>query len=353
MSFLAKIRVGILGVGNATSTLVQLLYLSKHSDVKGILHPELGGYSLSDLEIVAVYDIDKSKVGRDLSEAIFAEPNNAIKLTDVPKMDVIVEMGELKDELGPLSKQVIILAREKPVNLVDSLKEHKVDVLVNLISGFAMKSSENYAKKAAEAGVAFINCTPASIVNNSEIADLFASRGIPLVGDDLLSQIGSTALHKSVLELLDERGAKILSSYALDVGGNPETFSSLELRSRKVKERIKASTIKAATPYEFAIATQSMDYVDFLGDHRDAAIHIEAEFLAGRKITIEIKMRVPDSLNAFNPLVDAIRATKIACDKGLRGPINEISAYLFKNPPKPMALREAKESFFKFVSGSR
>jgi len=346
---LAKIRVGIIGIGNATSTLVQLLYLSRREEIKGILHKKIGGYSINDIEIVAAYDVDRSKVGKDLSKAIFAEPNNAIKLTDIPETDVIVEMGELKDELGPLSKQVITPAKEEPVNMIDSLKDHKVDILVNLISGFAMKSSENYAMKAAEAGVAFINCTPSIIVNNKEIAELFTSRGIPLVGDDLLSQIGSTALHKSVLELLDERGAKILSSYALDVGGNPETFSSLELRSRNVKRRIKASTIKAATPYEFAITTQSMDYVDFLGDHRDAAIHIEAEFLAGGKISIEIKMRVPDSLNAFNPLVDAIRATKIAIDRGMSGPINEISAYLFKNPPKPMSLREARENFYTFI----
>lgn len=351
VSFLARINVGIIGVGNATSTLVQLLYLIKEKEVKGILHPNLGGYSISDIEIVAAYDVDQSKVGKDLSEAIFAEPNNAIKLTDVPELGVQVEMGTLIDELGPLSKQVIVPAKEKPVDMVSSLKEHGVDVLVNLISGFAMKSSEFYARKAAEAGVAFINCTPATIIKNKEIADLFMKNGVPLVGDDLLSQIGSTALHKSILELLDERGAKILSSYALDVGGNPETFSSLELRSRNVKKRIKASTIKAATPYEFAIATQSMDYVDFLGDHRDAAIHIEAEFLAGAKASIEIRMRVPDSLNAFNPLVDAIRATKIALDRSLSGPINEVSAYLFKSPPKPMSLREAKDAFLRFITG--
>ncbi len=350
MSILAKIRIGIIGVGNAASTFVQLLNLLKKEEVSGILHKELGGYSINDIEIVAAYDIDKSKVGKDLSKAIFAEPNNAVKLTDVPETGVIVEMGELKDPLGPLSKQVITPSSEKPVNLVDSLKEHGVEILVNLISGFAMKSSEYYAEKAAEAGVAFINCTPAIVVNNSDIAKLYKARGIPLVGDDLLSQIGSTALHKSVLELLDERGAKILSSYALDVGGNPETFSSLELRSRNVKRRIKASSIRAATPYDFAIATQSMDYVDFLGDQRDAAIHIEAEFLAGGRISIEIKMRVPDSLNAFNPLVDAIRATKIAMDRKLSGPINEISAYLFKNPPKPMSLREARENFYRFIN---
>lgn len=346
---MAKIRVGIIGVGNAASILIQLLHLSKIKKIRGVLHEKIGNYSIDDIEIVAAYDIDKSKVGKDLSKAIFAEPNNATKLTDVPEMGVIVEMGELKDKLGPLSKQVIIPAKEKPVNIIDSLKEHKVDILVNLISGFAMKSSEHYARKAAEAGVAFINCTPSTIVNNEDITKLFISKKLPLVGDDLLSQIGSTALHKSILELLDERGAKILSSYALDVGGNPETFSSLELRSRIVKKRIKASTIKAATPYEFAITTQSMDYVDFLGDSRDAMIHIEAEFLVGGKISIEIRMRVPDSLNAFNPLVDAIRATKIAFDKGMGGPINEIAAYLFKNPPKTMSLREAKESFYKFI----
>ena len=350
---MGKIRVGIVGIGNAASTLIQLLHLVKSGEVEGILHWDLGGYKPTDIEVVAAYDIDRRKVGKDLSEAIFSEPNNMIKLTDVPTMGVHVEMGILKDELGFLTRQIIEPTDQPPVNLHDSLKEKNVDILVNLISGFATRSSENYAKIAAESKVGFINCTPSIIASNHELSDKFKNNGVPVVGDDLLSQIGSTALHKAMLEWLNNRGAKIVSTYALDVGGNPETFGSLELRSRLVKRHIKSDTIKAATPYEFPVMAQPMDYVDFLGDQRDTVIYIQAKFIANADIGIEVKIRVPDSLNAFNPLIDAIRVTKLALDRGVSGALESVSAFLFKHPPKSMPLSEAEKAFWQFVKGEK
>lgn len=352
---MGKINVAIIGIGNAAAGLLQGLYLvnEKGKDLEGLLHWNIGGYKPTDIEIVAAYDVDKRKVGKDLAEAIFTEPNNPTKITDVPKTGITVESGVLKDKLGILSSQVIEPVEKQQENIFDSLKSKNAEIIVNLISGFAINSSQYYAKQSAENKISFINCTPSLVAAHQEIANLFTEKGAVVVGDDLMSQIGSTAIHKVILELLKKRGAKISASYALDVGGSPEAFSSLELRSRRVKSKLKTESIRSEAEYEFPVLAMSMDYVDFLGDYRDAIIHITGKFFGDAEVTMEIKVRTPDSLNAFNPIIDVIRAVKVAMDRNISGPITSISAYYFKRPPKRMPLSAAEMAFKEFLEGKR
>jgi len=352
---LGRIRIGLLGVGNAASALVQSLHLAKErgEELEGVLHWDLGGYKVTDIEIVAAYDVDKRKIGKDLSEAIYSEPNNmTILVKKLPKLDVMVEKGVLLDKLGPLTSQVIKPVDTSQEEFINSLREKRIDMLVNLISGFAFESSRFYAEISAEHSISFVNCTPANVVNDEELAKKFDQKAI-VVGDDLMSQFGSTRIHKAIIEWLRKNGAMINYSYDLDVGGNPETFGSLELRSRLVKSKVKEIGISAATRQEFPIAALSMDYVDFLRDNRDAIIYITAKFFAGAQLTMEIKMRAPDSLNAFNPLVDVIRAVRIGLDRGLTGVLKSVSALYFKNPPEKMTLEDAEKAFKEFIEGKR
>ncbi len=350
---LARIRIGILGVGNAASALVQGLYLCKEKgeEMEGIFRWQVGKYTPMDIEIVAAYDVDKRKVGRDLSEAIFSPPNNMMKLCDIPRLDVIVEKGYLADSLGDITKRLIKIDEAPSVDIEDSLKEKGVEILVNLVSSFSMESSRIYAKKSARARVAFINCVPVIIASDKHYANLYRKTGVPIVGDDLESQIGSTYIHRLLLEMLHKRGVKIKATYALDVGGSPESLAALEWRRVWLKSEIKTASIKSALPYDIPAAAGSVDYVDFLKDLRDTVVYIHGSFFAGAPITIEMKIRVPDSLNAFNPLVDVIRATKIALDRGISGPLESVSAYAFKYPPKRYPPTIAEKRFEAFIKG--
>lgn len=352
---MAKIKVGVIGVGNACSSFIQGLQLCKdmREKVEGLMHWDLGGYTPMDIEIVAAFDIDKRKVGKDLSEAIFSPPNNMLKLCEVPKLDVIVEKGHLLDEFSPDIKGLIQFDESSPVDIVDSLKIKGVEVLVNLIPSSAVKTTKFYAEKAIEAGCGFINCVPAFIASDAVWAEKFQKAGLPVAGDDLESQAGSTILHKWILELLTRRSVKIHETYALDVGGSPESIHALDWEKTMVKRRVKTDAIKSALPYEVPVVAGSTDYVDFLGDFRDTLIWIRGTIFGGAPITIDLKIKVPDGANAVSPLLDAIRGVKIAMDRGISGALESVSAYTFKHPPKPASPRTAEKWMMEFIEGKR
>jgi len=352
---LAKIRACLLGIGNAASALVQGLYLCHKlgEELEGIINWDIGGYKPTDVEIVAAFDVDARKVGKDLSKAIFSEPNNMARITEVPKQNITVEKGLMLDDMGPFAREMIKLSEKEEADILDILKQNKVDVVVNIISGFAHKSSEEYAKISAQAGAGFINCTPTIIIGKPEIVRMFEENKAPIAGDDLESQVGSTALHRAILSWLNRKGVRVLSTYALDVGGSPEAFGSLDRDTLFLKRKIKTEAIISALPYKIPAMAGSMDYVDFLRDYRDTLIHIAGKFFAGAPVTIEVKIRVPDSLNAFNPIIDAIRAMKIAIDRGIYGTLDSLSAYHFKRPPVRMEPIDAEKAFWEFVNGAR
>ncbi|MGB9853827.1 MAG: inositol-3-phosphate synthase, partial [Candidatus Bathyarchaeales archaeon] len=267
---MTKIKVAIVGVGNCASALVQgIHYYSKFEDDKytGLRKLFLGGFHPKDIQVVAAFDIDSRKVGKDLSEAIFASPNNAPKILDVPSYGVTVHKGPVLDGVGEYTKRIVQLSDLPQVAVADVLKESGAEIVLNLLPSGAVKASEWYASQSLKAGCAFINATPVFMAANTAWAKRFEEAGLPIVGDDLIDQVGATTLHKTLLQLLSERGVRITETYQLDVGGGTESLDTLE-RTREVKRTVKTESVKAALPYEAQVVAGSTDYVDFLQNRR-------------------------------------------------------------------------------------
>jgi len=347
---MGRIRVAVVGVGNCCSALVQGVYYYREAEPIGLLHEDVGGYRVDDIEFVAAFDIDSRKVGRDLSEAIFSEVNEAPKFMEVPRLGVEVKKGPVLDGVSDLTKELIMVSGDEEVDVAEELKRSGADMLVNLISGGAEEASRFYAEAALEAGCAFINVAPAEIASDPAWAERFETFKLPLVGDDLLDQVGATALHMALLEFLHMRGVRIEESFQLDVGGGMEALNTLA-RVREEKRRIKTQAVATSIPYEFPLVSGSTDYVDFLGNSRDSFLWVKGRYFGGATFTIDLKLGTVDAPNASSVLLDVIRAVKLSLDRGLSGVIIPISAYAFKNPPKRFRLSEAHRLFEEFISG--
>ncbi|MHA1819402.1 MAG: inositol-3-phosphate synthase [Promethearchaeota archaeon] len=329
-----KIKVALIGVGNAASAFVQSLYYysDENNALKGGMTFEtLAGYRISDIDIVAAIDISKNKVGKDLSEAIFAEPNDVVKKVEVPSMSIEVKMGNVLDGVIEETKEYIKPAQKETADIAKVLKESGAEMAVCLLPSGADKAVEYYAEQCLKAGVGFINATPTAIASNEEWSKRFESAGIPLVGDDLQDQIGSTILHKLILQQMELRGVKIIESYALDVGGGLESLNTI-YRSRMIKRNIKSESIKSALKNDADIVAGTSDYVPHLNNGRNTLIWIVGEHFGGEKIIIDMKIQSNDGFNAGAIIVDVIRAMKIAITQNDKGTIIPISAYGFKNP---------------------
>jgi myo-inositol-1-phosphate synthase len=341
---MGEIRVAFAGVGNLCSSTVQgVRYYSKVKEPMGLLHPTLGGYKPSDIKFVAAFDISEAKVGKDLSEAIFAKPNNAPKIVDVPKIGVAVKMGPAPDlvEEGTLSS--IKRAKEDSVDVVAELKKAKAEIFINMVSGGSDKASALYAKAALDAGCAYINATPSSIASDDVFVKKFVAAKLPLSGDDLLDQVGATAIHIGILEFLHSRGAHIDESYQLDVGGGAESISTLE-KTKDTKRSIKTAAVTGHVPYKFPLVSGSTDFVDFLGNGRDSFFWVKGRYFGGAPFTIDLKLSSEDAPNGGSILLDAIRGMKVAKDKGEKGLVSSVCGYAFKRADRT-SLVKAYESF--------
>ena len=341
---MGEIRVAFAGVGNLCSSTVQgVRYYSKVKEPMGLLHPTLGGYKPSDIKFVAAFDISEAKVGKDLSEAIFAKPNNAPKIVDVPKIGVAVKMGPAPDlvEEGTLSS--IKRAKEDSVDVVAELKKAKAEIFINMVSGGSDKASALYAKAALDAGCAYINATPSSIASDDVFVKKFVAAKLPLSGDDLLDQVGATAIHIGILEFLHSRGAHIDESYQLDVGGGAESISTLE-KTKDTKRSIKTAAVTGHVPYKFPLVSGSTDFVDFLGNGRDSFFWVKGRYFGGAPFTIDLKLSSEDAPNGGSILLDAIRGMKVAKDKGEKGLVSSVCGYAFKRTDRT-SLVKAYESF--------
>jgi len=346
---LGAIRVAVAGVGNCCSALVQgTHYYENCRDPTGLIHEKVGGYSVSDVEFVAALDIDRRKVGKGLSEAIFSEPNNFPRMTDPCHLGVAVQMGRVLDGMEKNDEGTVEVAKEVPVNVPKVLRDGRVDVLVNLISGSALEASRFYAEAALNAGCAYLNAAPSPVVGDASLSRRFKESGIPLVGDDLLDQVGATVVHIGLMEFLSERGVRIDESYQLDVGGGAESVNTL-WKTRGLKREIKTSAVAKSVPYEFPLVSGSTDYVDFLGNQRDSFFWFKGSYFGSAPFTMDVKLSTVDAPNAGAILLDVIRGLKIASDKGLGGPILPLCAYGFKRPPERQSLGEAYKLFRDFV----
>ncbi|MBS7620248.1 inositol-3-phosphate synthase [Candidatus Bathyarchaeota archaeon] len=338
---MGSIKVAVTGVGNCCSALIQgVHYYREHWDSLGLVHETVGGFKAKDIEFVAAFDIEPSKIGRDLSESIFSPLNTAPKIRELPKLDVKVTEG-VDGESG----RNIETARS---NVVNKLVESDAEILLNLISGSAHKSSRLYAEAALEADCSFLNATPAIIACDTTLVKLFEDRGLPLVGDDLLDQIGATALHMGILEFLNSRGVRIDESYQLDVGGGAESRSTFE-KTRDLKRKIKTEAVSKSVSYSFPLVSGSTDYVDFMNNQRDSFFWFKGRYFSGASFTMDVKLSTIDAPNAGSILIDAIRGLKLARKRGLKGVIHPISSYGFKNAPKKCTVSKAYNEFKRFI----
>ena len=347
-----RIKVAIVGVGNCTSALVQGVYfygnITDENEALGLRNLYLGGYHPSDIEFVCAFDVAASKVGKDLSEAIFAEPNNAIRFTEVPKMDVEVLRGPVMDGFSENAMKAVKMSEKPPVDVCEKLKESGAEIVVNLIPSGAVRASEWYTMQALKAGCAFVNATPAPLACKYEWITCFLDARLPLVGDDLMDQIGATVLHKTILKLLSCQGVKISKTYQLDVGGGLESLDTLE-RTRDVKRQVKTKSVSSILPYKAKVVAGSMDYVDFLQNRRDSYFWIEGLYYGGATFQLDIKLSTLDAPNGGSMLLDVIRAVKIALKRKISGVLEAVSAYAFKSPPKLVSWEKAQKMFLEFV----
>lgn len=347
-----NVKVAIVGVGNCASAFVQGLHyyrkLEKEEDSVGLRNPQIGKLTPADIQVVAAFDVDERKVGKDLAEAIFAEPNNAPKIVTVPSTGVSVSKGSLLDGIGVATEHIVQISNSPDVDVAKVLKESGAEVLVNLLPSGAAEASRWYAEQALKAGCGFVNATPNFIASEEVWAKRFADAGLPLVGDDLVDQIGSTALHKTLLSLLSMSGVKIHETYQLDVGGGTESLDTMD-RTRDAKRTIKTNAVASSLPYKTEVVAGSTDYVDFLQNKRDSYLWISGAYFGNAPLQIDLKFSTVDAPNAGSVLFDVVRSMKLALQKKERGAVNAICAYGFKHPPHLLSLEKAEEEFKKFT----
>ncbi|AEE14218.1 Myo-inositol-1-phosphate synthase [Thermodesulfobium narugense DSM 14796] len=351
-----EIRVAIVGVGNCASSLVQGVEFYKNSAKKpiGLIHEKIGPYKLENIRFVAAFDIDERKVGKDLSEAIFAAPNNTIKLHDVPNLGVTVMRGHTNDGIGKYAAKAIIESKEEPVDVVKVLKESKADVLINYLPVGSQKASEFYMNCALEANLGVINAIPVFIASNSEWAKKFKDKNLPIIGDDIKSQLGATILHRALTQICLDRGLEIERTFQLNVGGNLDFLNMLErerLESKKISKTNAVNSLMPEPMSEENIHIGPSDYIPWLHDRKWAYIRIESKAFGEVPLNIECKLEVWDSPNSAGIIVDALRLVKLAKDRNLGGPIISACAYLMKSPPVQYPDTQARAMLEDFIKG--
>ncbi|MER7210742.1 inositol-3-phosphate synthase [Streptosporangium sp. NPDC000239] len=355
---MGSVRVAIVGVGNCASSLVQGVHYYRDADpgsrVPGLMHVKFGDYHVGDVEFVAAFDVDAKKVGRDLSEAIVASENNTIKICDVPPLGVTVLRGHTFDGLGEFYRDMIEESDEAPVDVVQVLKDNKVDVLVSYLPVGSEEADRFYAQCAIDAKVAFVNALPVFIASDPVWAEKFTEAGVPIVGDDIKSQVGATITHRVMAKLFEDRGVELLRTYQLNFGGNMDFMNMLERKRLQSKKISKTQSVTSQIPHEMGKADVHIgpsDHVPWLDDRKWAYVRLEGRSFGDTPLNLEYKLEVWDSPNSAGIIIDAVRAAKIALDRGIAGPILSASSYFMKSPPEQYSDDEAREYVEKFIRG--
>ena len=352
------IRVAIVGVGNCAASLVQGVQYYRNADpsetVPGLMHVKFGDYHVNDVQFVAAFDVDSKKVGLDLAEAIGASENNTIKITDVPETGVTVQRGHTLDGLGKYYRETIVESDAAPVDIVQALKDNAVDVMVCYLPVGSEQAAKFYAQCAIDAGVAFVNALPVFIAGTKEWADKFTAAGVPIVGDDIKSQIGATITHRVMAKLFEDRGVVLDRTYQLNVGGNMDFKNMLErerLESKKISKTQAVTSNTSADLKADDVHIGPSDYVAWLDDRKWAFVRLEGRNFGDAPVSLEYKLEVWDSPNSAGVIIDAVRAAKIALDRGVGGPILSASSYFMKSPPEQYNDDIAKEKVEQFIRG--
>ncbi len=354
---MADIRIAIAGIGNCASSLVQGLEYYKHvknSDelVPGLMHNSLGGYLISDIKPVAAFDVDRRKVGSDLSKAIFSEPNCTKKFSDVPEMGIEVMKGQVLDGVAPHMKDYFLVdENQKPVDVASVLKKSKADVLVNYLPVGSEEAVKWYAAQALEAGCAFINCIPVFIASDIKWAEKFRKAKLPVIGDDIKSLVGATIVHRTLTQMIVDRGAKIDSTYQLNIGGNTDFRNMTDQSRLKSKKISKTESVASQIPYDAYVYAGPNGCIDCLNDNKICHLKIDFRLFGDVPAYVDLKLSVEDSPNSAGVVVDAIRMAKIALDRKIGGPLLPASAYFMKHPPQQMREQDARMHLEEFIRG--
>ncbi|AGS33598.1 myo-inositol-1-phosphate synthase [Corynebacterium maris DSM 45190] len=359
----SKVRVAIAGVGNCAASLVQGVeyYKDTPADEKipGLMHVQFGDYHVGDVEFVAAFDVDAAKVGTDLAEAIDASENNTIKIADVPTTGVTVQRGPTLDGLGSHYLDTVTESDAEPVDVVEALKAAEVDVLVSYLPVGSEEADKFYAQAAIDAGVAFVNALPVFIASDPEWAKKFTDAGVPIVGDDIKSQVGATISHRVLAKLFEDRGVRVDRTMQLNVGGNMDFKNMLDrdrLESKKISKTQAVTSNLKEGPLAGKVEDRNVhigpsDYVPWLDDRKWAYVRIEGTAFGDVPLNLELKLEVWDGPNSAGIIIDAVRAAKIAKDRGIGGPIMPASSYLMKSPPEQLGDDEARARLEKFIAG--
>jgi myo-inositol-1-phosphate synthase len=356
---MGKIRVGIVGVGNCATSLVQGVNYYRDADpaqkVPGLMHVQFGPYHISDIEFVTAFDVDAKKVGRDLSEAISASENNTIKICDVPPTGVTVQRGHTLDGLGKYYRETIEESDDEPVDVVAELRKAEVDILICYLPVGSDAAAKFYAQCAIDAGVAFVNALPVFIAGTPEWAKKFEDAGVPIVGDDIKSQVGATITHRVLAKLFEDRGVELQRTMQLNVGGNMDFKNMLERERLESKKISKTQSVTSQIPDRDLgkrnIHIGPSDYVPWLDDRKWAYVRLEGKAFGDVPLNLEYKLEVWDSPNSAGIIIDALRAAKIARDRGIGGPLLSPSSYFMKSPPVQYSDDEARDLVEKFIRG--
>ncbi len=353
-----KVRVAIIGVGNCASSFVQGVHYYQDApvdaQVPGLMHTVLGGYHVGDIEIVAAFDVDKNKVGKDVAEAIYTKPNNTYKFADVPQLGVKVHRGMTHDGLGKYLSQIIEKAPGPTDDVVGILKATKTDVVISYLPVGSEEATKWYVEQVLDAGCAFVNCIPVFIAREKYWQKRFEERGLPIIGDDIKSQVGATITHRVLARLFEDRGVRLDRTYQLNFGGNTDFLNMLErerLESKKISKTNAVTSMLGHTLPEENVHVGPSDHVPWLTDRKWCYIRMEGTTFGDVPLNLELKLEVWDSPNSAGVVIDAVRCAKLALDRGLKGALVAPSAYFMKSPPKQFPDDQAREMVEDFIRG--
>jgi myo-inositol-1-phosphate synthase len=359
-----KVKVAIAGVGNCASALLQGIsfygnsYINENkyiSDVKdtpeGLIAYSLGGIIPSDIEFVAAFDVVESKVGRDLADAIFANPNNTIKISDVPSTGIKVQKAKVLDGIGRRLNERVKISDSPAADVSKLLRESGAEILINYLPVGSREATQYYVEQCLDAGVSFINAIPVFIASTPKWQKAFADKNLICAGDDVMSQLGATVLHKTLVKLFVDRGVRVDETYQLNVGGDMDFYNMLDEERLEDKRISKTSAVAAMAPYEVPMRIGPSDFVGFLANDKVCYISLRGRYFGKVPVEVDVKLKVVDAYNSAGVMIDAIRGTKMAIDRGITGQLDSVSAYCFKHPPVQKPYLEAKNSFMEFIEG--
>ncbi len=369
-----KVKVAIAGVGNCASALLQGISFygntyRNDNDKKGnnqtvegvegqnipegLIAYTLGDIKPADIEFVAAFDVVESKVGHDLADAIFASPNNTIKISNVPTSGIKVDKGKVLDGVGKRLNERVKISDKPAADVSKILKDSGAEILINYLPVGSRQATQYYVEQCLDAGVSFINAIPVFIASTPKWQQAFASKNLLCAGDDVMSQLGATVLHKTLVKLCVDRGVKVDETYQLNVGGDMDFYNMLDEERLEDKRISKTSAVAAMAPYEIPMRIGPSDFVGFLANDKVCYISLRGRYFGNVPVEVDVKLKVVDAFNSAGVMIDAIRGTKIAIDRGISGQLDSVSAYCFKHPPVQKPYLEAKNSFMEFIEGKR